>query len=109
MPGEPIKGLTGLPSNYVDRLPLYEHGRTNAAAFPVRLTFPARDANGKAQELALTLFKVKFQPPKQSGAEYKAGQSVSYQATAMLSATDETGALLDREAFGRIDRAYSVG
>lgn len=109
MPGQPITGLTGLPSNYADRLPLYEHGRTNAAAFPVRLTFPARDANGKTQELALTLFKVKFQPPKQSGAEYKAGQSVSYQATAMLSATDETGALLDREAFGRIDRAYSVG
>ena len=109
MPGEPILGLTDSPANWQDSLPLWEHGSGNAQALPVRLTFPAKDAAGNMQDLSLTLFKVKFKPPKSSGASYKDGQSVSYEATALLSATDETGAVLEREAFGRIDRAYSVG
>ncbi len=109
MPGEPILGLTDSPANWQDSLPLWEHGSGNAQALPVRITFPAKDAAGNMQDLSLTLFKVKFKPPKSSGAAYKDGQSVSYEATAMLSATDETGAVLEREAFGRIDRAYSVG
>jgi len=108
MPGEPITGITGSPSNYVDRLPLYEHGKSNGQSFSVRLTFPAKDAQGNTQDLSLTLFKVKFKPPKSSGASYKDGQSVTYEATALLSPTDETGTVLEREAFGRIDRAYSV-
>lgn len=109
MPGEPILGLTDTPNNWQDSLPLWEHGSGNSQALPVRITFPAKDAEGNMQDLSLTLFKVKFKPPKSSGASYKDGQSVTYEATAMLSATDETGAALEREAFGRIDRAYSVG
>lgn len=101
--------ITDSPANWQDSLPLWEHGSGNAQALPVRITFPAKDAAGNMQDLSLTLFKVKFKPPKSSGASYKDGQSVTYEATAMLSATDETGAVLEREAFGRIDRAYSVG
>ena len=109
MPGEPILGLTDTPNNWQDSLPLWEHGSGNSQALAVRITLPAKHAEGNMQDLSLTLFKVKFKPPKSSGASYKDGQSVTYEATAMLSATDETAAALEREAFGMIDRAYSVG
>ena len=97
---------SGLPGseNYSASVLLYDSA--NAAPLPVKVIFPARTATGVACDVSVTLFRVKFKPPRVSGASYKDGQSVTYEGTVIKSATDETGSVLDREAFGRLDVDY---
>lgn len=84
-------------------MPLWEYGRSNMATMPLRITFPAKDTLGNPKVVEVVLFKVKFKPPTLTGAQYKEGMKVTYEGTVMLSATDEKGQVLEREAFGRMD------
>lgn len=99
---------SGGPSEFQHSLLMWEHGRSNGVSFPIRITFPAKDAQGRTQDLALTLFTVVFKPPRVNAASYKEGHSVTYEGTVVISPTDETGEVLERSAFGRIDAAFTL-
>lgn len=104
MTGTPVQETT-LPGDYGYRasMALYAKGAANAVTIPVKVVFPARDVEGINHDVEVVLFSVKFKPPRLSGASYKDGVSVTYEGTIVLSHTDETGQVLDRPAFGRMD------
>lgn len=102
--GSPVE-QSSLPGEfgYMATVPLYERGASNGATIPVRVTIPAKDSEGVVHEALVTMFAVKFQPPRLSGASYKSGLTVAYEGTVLLSDTDERGQALTRPAFGRLE------
>lgn len=96
----PTAGMA--PETVKQILPLYPKGSQRLGFVSMLFRMPARDAYGNRMDMDFLLYRVKVSTMEFGGFSYKDGLSVSYTAKAFLSDRDETLAILDRPAFGRL-------
>ena len=70
---------------------LWHEDSMNTAPKPAMLVMPAKDSNGAVMRLVIGLYRLQFGPIGFDGPAFKDGFKVNYEATALMSATDETG------------------
>ena len=82
----------GTPEAVGYEIDLWHEDSMNVAPKPMILLLPAKDENGKVMRLAIGLYKCQFGPIGFDGPAFKDGFKVNYEATALMSLTDEKGA-----------------
>ena len=83
-------------------LPLWEKRGSNIVTRPLLIRCEAKDSNGNARWFDFVFFKAKFKPMSFAGPAYKDGLKINYEATVLMSSTDEAGVVLAYDAVGRI-------
>lgn len=83
-------------------LPLWELQGDNQIARPLLIKMEAKDSAGVLRYLQFIFYKCSFDPISFDGPRFRDGMAVSYDATALMSTTDEAGDTLAYEAVGRL-------
>lgn len=83
-------------------LPLWEQRGSNTISRPLLLKMEAKDSAGVLRYLQFLFYKCTYKPISFDGPRYKDGLAVNYEATALMSSTDEAGNTLAYESVGRI-------
>lgn len=92
MTGQAVSS-SGAGASQVFGLDLWHENSFNVAPKPMIIKMPSKDSAGVARTLTLGLYKVQFRPITFEGPSYKDGLKVNYQGRALLSPTDESGAV----------------
>jgi hypothetical protein len=86
---------------------LWHEDSMNVAPKPLMLVLPSKDENGVVRRLVIGLYKCQFGPIGFDGPAFKDGFKVNYEATALMSLTDEKG-LAHADGKAKIGRLLSV-
>lgn len=92
---------SGTGANLRWDIPFWEKAWNNLAPKPILIKCPSKDSQGNVRDFFIVLYKVYFGDFSVEGLGYKEGLKISYNGTAVMSATNEAGATLTKEAIGR--------
>jgi len=78
------------------------HRQHVTGQFPMLLRASGKDIGGTQRTIQLVLYKAQFSPIVFDGPAYKNGLTATFNATLVLSSTDEAGTTLPSPAYGRL-------
>jgi len=101
--GESITSSGASPNEYWS-VNLWTDRSMNVQPRPMLIRIPSKDSAGLVRVHDFVLYKVQFSPIKFDGPTFKDGLKVNYEGKALLSTTDEKGAVLSGgfKAVGRM-------
>lgn len=105
----PVRALSLMTGSELDipditqyQMELFERSWGGQSFHPMKITIPARDADGNNRVLYYLLYRVKFYDFDFMEASYKEGLPINFQGKAFISSVDEAGAALSQPSFGRL-------
>jgi hypothetical protein len=105
--GIPSRTTPGAFADTYYGIDLWHEDSMNVSAKPLLLTLPSKDNLGAVCRLIIGLYKCQFGPIGFDGPSFKDGFKVNYEATALMSSTDELGVAF-ADGKKRIGRLISI-